>query len=408
MQEVASNAREGNLNAAEAKLDQALAILNDQESPTTAIVKSFRNVRLTAEGANATKDFVEGPFRKINIIGDSPKNGLFDPSMEYGPDGIGWLAYSAVFGDASPFGPYVETHVAKSLDSGETWSYAAKINTSIAGEFRFPNGNLVKGIWNHEVSTLLYDAGDPGKEWKLFSHRLLFMDKRKKGQDPNAIPSSTIIYRHAPHPTGPWSKMTHLFHGKALPAEYTKDVRINLNALHSDLRKYLVFSELGSVVVDGTIYLSVTGLKIDGADKVFLLASDDHAETWRYIGVLLDRSDARALGYHSFDGSGLVKIKDRHYMFAAPMSGGREPTAYNGTMVFEFEDISKARLKRDNKGVVMAEYYIGPDPAIWSGNGGGTADYDEQNTAGGIVFPQMNTGDWPEIFQLFNTSHNIQ
>lgn len=411
MDEVASEARNGNLNAAEAKLDQALAILNGQESPAkqaTAAVNSSRNPRLTAEGANATRDIVEGPYRQINIIGDSPKNGYFDPSMEYGPDGTGWMAYSAIFGDAAPFGPNVETHVAKSLDRGKTWTFAAKINTSTAGEFRFPNGTIAKGTWNHEVPTLLYDAGDSGKEWKIFAHRVLFNKKRKKGQPHNALPSSTIIYRHAPHPTGPWSEARHLFSGKALPSEYAKDVQIKLNTLRSDLQKYVIFSELGSVVVDGTIYLSLTALKTDGSDKIILLASNDHAKTWRYIGVLLDRSDASSLGYRSFDGSSLVKIKERLYMFAAPMTRDRGFTSYNGMMVMEFEDISKSKLKRDSKGVVMVEYYVGPNQSIWSGNGGGTADYDEQNTAGGIVFPQMNMSDSPEIFQLFNTSYNIQ
>ena len=38
----------------------------------------------------------EAPWSEIFIEGEDAPNGIYDPSMEYGPDGVGWMAYSAV------------------------------------------------------------------------------------------------------------------------------------------------------------------------------------------------------------------------------------------------------------------------------------------------------------------------
>ena len=67
---------------------------------------------------------------KVSIVGDTPTNGIFDPSVEYAAgSGEGWLTYSAVFGGLNPFGPHVETHLARSTDSGATWSFVSESGT---------------------------------------------------------------------------------------------------------------------------------------------------------------------------------------------------------------------------------------------------------------------------------------
>jgi len=75
--------------------------------------------------------------------------------------------------------------------------------------------------------------------------------------------------------------------------------------------------------------------------------------------------------------------------------------AHDGTFIFEFEDISKAKLKRDNNGKPVVIKYI--EPLIGTG---GQSDYDEQNTYGGIVLPQENHRAWP-YFQIYNTKEKI-
>ncbi|MEA1925423.1 MAG: hypothetical protein U9M95_06090 [Candidatus Altiarchaeota archaeon] len=62
-------------------------------------------------------------YERIKIIGDSPNNGIADVSIEYGPDGVGWMTYSAVE-IGSP--PHVSTHLAKSSDNDKIWEYVKK------------------------------------------------------------------------------------------------------------------------------------------------------------------------------------------------------------------------------------------------------------------------------------------
>ena len=61
-----------------------------------------------------------GELPEVLVSGDAPLNGIFDPSLAYAPDGTGWLTYSAVFGNVTPWGPHVETHLARSGDGGAT------------------------------------------------------------------------------------------------------------------------------------------------------------------------------------------------------------------------------------------------------------------------------------------------
>ena len=89
----------------------------------------------------------------------------------------------------------------------------------------------------------------------------------------------------------------------------------------------------------------------------------------------------------------------RVFLFAAPYSTS---TKHNGTFIFEFDDITKARLKRDLQGKLILHKHLERTTP-----NGGQSSYDEQNTYGGIMMPQTNTTAYPEVFQIFNTKENI-
>ena len=105
-------------------------------------------------------------YHELTIVGDVLDNGIFDPSVEYLPDGnVGWLTYSSISGDATPWGPKVETHLAKTLDHGETWVFEQKVNASIPGTITLSDGvTMLDGFWNYEVASLAYDPDDAGSE----------------------------------------------------------------------------------------------------------------------------------------------------------------------------------------------------------------------------------------------------
>jgi len=337
-------------------------------------------------------------FEKINIVSEESRNGLFDISIEYGNDGIGWLAYSRV--DAPE---HVETHLAKSTDLGRTWKFVRAVNRSSAGSVVI-DGETQEGVWRYETPTLLFDPGDiPARRWKLFVHRYFTIPPYKRGD--RLFDKGWIEYKHATKPDGSWSDGIGLF------GKQENNCQVDLALLHPDLRDFRNFTELGSIVIDGTIYISMdasvspSGLGKWKNRKIVLVSSRDHGITWNYVGTLTDYNDASALGYAILTGSSLVKEDGRVFLLLSPAGAKglfKKNRGHDGTLIVEFDDIRHAKLKRDTKGnlVVLKTY----KPYL---NSGGLSDYDEQNTAGGMLFSQINISAMPEIFQIFSTKKRI-
>jgi hypothetical protein len=126
----------------------------------------------------------------------------------------------------------------------------------------------------------------------------------------------------------------------------------------------------------------------------------------------VDYKDADKFGCVMFTASSLVTDKGRDFLFAAPIRMRNREGIHDGTYIFEFEDISKGKLKRDFAGKLTVHKYL--MPSIESPNAG-ESDYDEHNTNGGIVMAQQdNSGLKPlrnpwnvEIFKIFNTKKLI-
>lgn len=337
-------------------------------------------------------------FEKVVIAGEKVKSGIFDPSVEYGPDGIGWLAYSWVDVPAR-----VETHLARSTDHGKTWTYVSTLNHSAKGS-QVVDGTARHGVWRYETPTLVYDSEDvPARRWKLFVERYLAVPPYKHGDSLHG--DGWIEYQYAANPEGPWSKAIRLF-GK--PQSHS---RVNVDSLSPDLAGISFYNEMGSVAAGGTLYLSMdasatpSGLGQWKKRKIILISSKDHGATWKYVGTLTDYADASHLGYLVLTASSLVKVGGQYYLFVSPAGAKglfKRNRGHDGTIVVEFTDLSQARLQRDAQGHMVVLKWIKPDL-----NEGGESDYDEQNTAGGIVFPQINLHAHADYFQIFNTKINL-
>lgn len=344
---------------------------------------------------------VETQFTKLTIIGDDHKSGIFDISVEYDKDGIGWMAYSRV---ALP--KYVETHIATSNNHGHTWKYVTTANKSNDGTFDY-NGKEYKGVWRNETPSLLYDSSDTApRRWKLFSHRYPAKPPYKKGG--HLYTEGWIEYKYAMNPEGPWSSPIRLF------GKQEKDSLLDLSTIHPVLKNILWYNEIGSIVVDGVIYLSLdatttaSGLGEWRKRKIVLISSKDHGKSWHFIGKLTDFNDAKKFGYRIFTGSSLVKEGKRLFLFISP-SGAKgifkKNKAHDGTMIVEIEDITRAKLKRGLNGKLAIIKWIKP-----SLQSGGLSDYDEQDTYGGILFSQINTSvrtKNADFFQVYGTGERI-
>lgn len=336
-------------------------------------------------------------YEPLRIAGESPGSGLFDVSIEYGPEGTGWIAYSRVI-----FPKHVETHLARSTDHGRTWVYVGTANHSIDGTIPV-KGKPLPGVWRYETPSLVYDPGDVAeRRWKLLSQQYFTKPPYKKGDRLFTI--SQIVLQTAARPDGPWSKPVCLF-GK-LPGCVS-----DLNRLHPDLSRTVFYNEIGTLMYRGTLYVSIdtsttaSGLGDWRNRRIVLVASADSGRTWRYVGTLTNFNDASRLGYVTLTGSSLATEGGRQFLLVSP-AGARKlfvkNRGHDGTLVFEFEDISRARLKRDGRGHLQVIKRL---PITL--HSGGLSDHDARNTSGGILFSQISLKTPPEVFRLFSTKQRI-
>lgn len=334
-------------------------------------------------------------FQRLIVDGDERRNGIFDASLEYGDNGIGWMAYSSI-----EIPKFVETHIAKSIDRGRTWNFVAKPNTS--NEFKLMvNNKSVDSVWRHETPSLLFDPTDkPDRRWKLFTN--LYSVEEPFEPTSRRMSSGAIEVQYSASPDRGWSQPV------CMVGPF-KGCRINLATASPSLADVKFMTEPGTIVENGVIYMSLdVGATENGMGnwehyRIILLASKDHGESWRYVGTLLDHNDAMRFKYLVFTGSSLVREKGKLYLFATPSGAThKESHDHDGTMIMELVDIAQAKVARDKMGAPIVVKRI--DITKQSG---GLADYDEQNTAGGIVFPQFTLFGIPQVFQIWNTGVTI-
>jgi hypothetical protein len=340
---------------------------------------------------------------RLSIAGETSANGIFDPSLEFAPGAsVGWLAYSAVFGSLHPWGPHVETHLARTLDAGVGWALDSVVNASSFATLTLSDGSSLDGVWNYEVSSLVRDPGDPGAEWKLFAHRIFRKTEDGFTGEQNLPAYSWIVLRSAADPSGPWSPERALLSSGPLPPPPYDAVEVAINALDPSLGSLLVYSEPGAFERAGVLYLSLTGLSAGGPDRIVLLASDDHAATWRFVGTPLANADAAALGFLSFDGSAIAEQTGRAFLLVTPESPG---VLHDGTLVFEFDDLAAGSLVRSG-GVPVIRKHLPALPGLPANRRGGQADFHEAS-ATGVLQPSLQLEDFPAFFQIFATGEAL-
>lgn len=341
-------------------------------------------------------------YTPLEVQGEVEQNGIFDPTVEYPrAGGTGWLAYSWVGGELPPWGPIVETHLASSSDGGETWSFVQVVNPSLPETISLVGGGTATGLWNHEVPSLVHDPDDPGREWKLFSHRIF---REVDGGVQQYLPSySWIAMRTASDPAGVWSAEEHVFGGTfSPPAGFAIQPAENLNGLDPSLLTVVAYSEPGTLHRDGSLYVSLTALQPDGPDRIVLLVSHDHGASWDLAGIPVTRTDMAALGYLSLDGTALAEQDGRAFLLGTPATS---EIAHLGTLVFEFDELATGALERH--GTLQVHKHLLPIPGFVSERGAGQADFHEQNTAGGLLMPQINLPEFPHFFQVFDTHADL-
>jgi|GEM_PF-949257 len=345
---------------------------------------------------------------KINIAGEDSEMGVYDPSVEYDDDGIGWLAYTAMSDFRNPAGNekvQLETHLAKSFDHGRTWTKVGRANSGLVKTLTL-KGKPVQAVYRNETPTLLYDPHDPdsNRRWKLFTVRGFISAGNYKNTQ---WPYVHIAYKYAASPEGLSSAKEILLFGSQYCKPPVCSVKFNLNDFSPDLKNVVFYEEPGSLVKDGVIYLTLSAVIGRQGQKTILLSSQDHGETWKYKGILTFRKDAENLGFNELTSSSLAQEDGRVFLLVSPVKAVKLPRhlQYNGVYIFEFVDISKGILKRDAAGELIVIKYL---PSLSTRSvGGGQSEYNEQNTYGGIIMAQSDINESCERFKIFNTGQDI-
>ena len=339
-------------------------------------------------------------YDPLRVEGEDEGANFGDPSLEYSVDGrTGWLAYTDVEGDAFPIGPYHHINIAMSDDAGDSWTLIGRVLNSVEGTITTPNGDVIKGVWAYEVPSLVHVPDDTQAPWKLFAHRYFRTEGERRAE------FGWITITTAQSPMGPWTE-AEPFLGTALTPFAPFATRLNAADLDPALADLVALSEPGSLYHEGVLYLSLTGLLPDGPEQIFLLASEDFGETWRFVSTLLTKADGGSIGAARFDASSLVEVGGRVFLMASPE---RDGLIHDGTSIFEFEDIALGALRRTGIAPIeLAHIPVQTDPTRGDNRGGGQSDYDEHNTKGGVLFHQVDADNRPgPIIQVFNTRRTL-
>ena len=366
---------------------------------------------------------VGGGYEKISIIGETTNKGVFDPAIEYNEDGsVGWMVYSALEQPPEkvnrPFPKYIHTHLAKTTDNGKTWKFVKRLTESKEDAVTIKNaidprivriakinGGKITGTWRHEVSTLVHDPDDPGKEWKLFWHKYFAVENPGGGKRINIPEYMWIMYKcaHTPEELDS-AQAIKLFTSNIvlIPARY------NLNDI-PELKNSIYYSEPGSLYKDGVLYLALNAGRMNfDSHKQIILYSSNHGKTWVYVNKLTDHNDTISLSYPkdarcvALLAPALTQERGRVFL----LSSAATSRGHRGTYIFEFEDITKGILKRDKSGKLIVHKFL-PPSIMLPKNNAGESDYDEYNTYGGIIMPQGDPSSFPKLGQIFNTKEKI-
>lgn len=346
-------------------------------------------------------------YEKIRINGETAQLGIYDPSVAFTSENAAWLAYSALaIGKDASGEPLVEVHLAMSSDAGKNWNYAGTPVFTSRNETLYQADGMTPmatGITRYEVPGLVYDPEDKGREWKIFSYRYFW-----NGDVALAERTAVIALKYASDPLGKWSDEIWLFSARPgiPPAPYDRLVLLSLSRLSPDLADVTSFSEPAPFMKDGRLYLLLTAFT--GADqptRLVLIASNDHGNSWYYIGSPLSFKDAGKKEITRVSGGSFSEANGKVYLLAG---FGDEKIRSYGASVFEVSDLSLGKLRRDQKSglPVMIEKIEPPADMPLVGMGAGSASWDRRASKG-VMLSQTSLEKSKPVFNIFYTLQKV-
>ncbi len=360
---------------------------------------------------------IDHPYERISIIGETSNKGVFDPTVEYKDPSLGYLVYSGL--EHRPENiqyhniEFIHTHLAKSTDNGKTWTFVKRLTESVSGTVEAPffakalnlDSNTIEGEWHNEVPTLVYVPDDVGKEWKLFWHKYFSKDMPAGEERPRIVSHSWIMMKEASAP----EELDEAEEIKLFGTSFSPGAKHNFESESGRINPSAVitaYTEPGSLYWNNKLYIVLSYFEGSReSHRLILISSSDYGKTWDYLGVLLDGNDAKSLDkdYFNFWGAALAEEEGRLFLLVPPIIKSKKES-YRGTFVFEFDDIDKALLKREDGRLVPHKYFKCSLPRNINS---GQADYHKYNTYGGLIMPQVDISTSPINACIFNTKEGI-
>jgi hypothetical protein len=281
----------------------------------------------------------------------------------------------------------------------EAWQSLGPVFEGRREDLLAPDGvsPLLAGAWRYETPSIVYDPGDPGREWKIYAYKYFWANDLRIAKR-----YGVIVVRHTSDPVGnKWSAEEWQFSAAPdyPPPPYQAIVETHLNALSPALGSYTSYARPSVISANGYLLMTLSAFGPQAApEAIVLLGSADHGRSWVYMGTPLAAGDAPKVGaYTRLSGATLLMQGGRIYLAAVL---GDDETANLGTFIFDFADVSAGKLARDEEGAPRLVRHIPLQSVSPTATGGGFAAYLD-GCVHGVVTSELSgrTGK----FQIFKT-----
>lgn len=369
----------------------------------TAVETNLGNLSTLARDANDTNS----------------TSGIFDASL-LNVSGTTWMAYSSVnyYQLAGNRVQDVSTSLAYSQDGGANFTYLrtpglATNATVTPSNTSNPCGNITcSGRWVYEVPFLVDDNSDPdaSKRFKLFAHKYFLY--------PAANPATfyalgAIVMWTAPSPESNWSAERVVLKWNLTPPELAS--ANNINTLNVALNECLALSEGSATTYKGNLdFVFACSYDVAGtadiAQKIVMLRSTDHANTFTYVGTPLEAVDAASFNAAYFSAPALIPTESNApILIATPVINravsinGSPVTAdfYSGCIAFPFADEETGKLFRSGS-TPLSILKIGYQPNHLNG----ACTWERGANASGILMNDGNAISVPS-FNILKTTKSF-
>jgi len=321
------------------------------------------------------------PFSELNMVPD-PFRGYGDPSLEYdAATGTLWMTYSWLNIQISDPGPPpvfdlgVRTHLARSDDGGNTFTFVRSVNDM---EMEAHPDTGVMGWSTHEVPTLVLESAGT---WQLLWFKYFNPFGTVTGVDERQEYLYWRTTAGAPAQLGDNSVVW----ATALATSPSWGAPINFNDM-PELADCVTQTEPGLFVSGNDTYLATSCLVVDAGgrrpDLERLVLLRQTANGYSFAGTILDGQDSADLGVDVIQQADISVARDGSIiLIVTPIILNADPS-HQGCMVFEFSDFATATLRRDGNGVAIPRTVITADG---NGLGPGLCSYDANSDTGVLL-----------------------